>query len=272
VRNVAVGANCAHHRLPDSGCFRGERSQSHRTARSAAGTQWPPQIDITACFPSRTTSAIDELFQRRAHDRHSTSRGATSPRSIGTSYDYGMNMLRIWVLAMAVLLASCSSAASVTEYAEELEEFVSTMNARLDQLDAELGATDDLEPAKAYAVERVEARADFLSSLRGLDPPDEIVELHLVAIGIIERLLAAESALADRVLAMDSTDGLESIWRTPEGVAARSADAEAIELCLAAQSEFDDTSDRAKLSNVPWIPPELKEVVVVAFGCIAADR
>jgi hypothetical protein len=183
-----------------------------------------------------------------------------------------MNMLRICVLAMAMLLGSCSSAMSVTDYADELEGLVSTMNARLDRLDAQLGATNDLESVRAYAIDRVEARADFLSSLRELDPPDEVVELHLVAIGIIERLTAAESTLADRVLAMDSTDGIESIWRTPEGVAARAADAKAVELCLAAQSEFDDTADRAELSDVPWIPSELKEVVVVAFGCIAAER
>jgi hypothetical protein len=183
-----------------------------------------------------------------------------------------MRALRVSVLAMVLLLAACSSGLSVTEYGEELETLVATMNARIDRLDAEVEGTLDPEVVRSYAVERVEARSVFLSSLRDLDPPDEIAALHGVAIGIIERLTAAESALADRVFTMDSIDGIDSIWGTPEGIAARTADAEAIELCLAAQSEFDDTAARAELSDVLWIPPAMKEVVVVAFGCIAADR
>jgi hypothetical protein len=43
-------------------------------------------------------------------------------------------------------------------------------------------------------------------------------------------------------------------------------------LCLAAQAEFDDTEERTALAEVPWIPQELKEVVTVAFGCIAEER
>lgn len=180
--------------------------------------------------------------------------------------------LRIHVLALVVAVAACGGGSTLGEYAEELESLVATMNAQLDQLDEEAKGTQDLETVKSYARERVDARSDFLADLRDLDPPDDVAELHVVAVGIMERLTAAESALADRVMRMDSIDGIDSIWETPEGIAARTADDEAISLCLAAQTEFDDTADRSQLEDVPWIPAEMKEVVVVVFGCLADER
>ena len=183
-----------------------------------------------------------------------------------------MRVLRLLVLASLVVASACSSGPSLTEYAGEVEALVTTMNARIDQLDGEVEREQSWDGVRNYAQERVEARSEFLASLRALDPPDEAADLHEVAVGIIERLTAAEAALADRVMAMESTDDIGSIWSTPEGIAARTADEKTIELCLAAQSEFDDTADRSELSEVPWIPSEMKEVVVVVFGCIAADR
>jgi len=183
-----------------------------------------------------------------------------------------MNPLRLFVVASLVVVSACSGGPTIDGYAEELESLVSTMNARIDQLDAEVELEPGMEGVKAYARERVAARGVFLASLRGLDPPDEVADLHGVALGIIERLTAAESALADRVMAMDSIAGIDSIWDTPEGIAARTADEKAIELCLAAQSEFDDTAERSELKDVPWIPSAMKAVVVVAFGCIAEER
>jgi len=183
-----------------------------------------------------------------------------------------MKLLRLHVLALVVVATACGGGLTLGEYAEELESLVATMNADLDQLDAGLEETQDLETVRSYAQERVEIRSDFLAALRALDPPDDVAELHVVAIGIIERLTAAESVLADRVMSMESTDGLESIWDTPEGVAARTADEEAVALCLAAQTTLDDTADRSQFKDVPWIPPEMKEVVVVVFGCLATER
>jgi outer membrane murein-binding lipoprotein Lpp len=183
-----------------------------------------------------------------------------------------MKPLRLLVVASLVVVSACSGGPTIDEYAEELESLVATMNARIDQLDAEVEREPGLEAVRTYAQQRVAARSAFLASLRDLDPPDEIADLHGVALGIIERLTAAESALADRVMTMDSIAGIDSIWDTPEGIAARTADEKAIELCLAAQSEFDDTAERSEFKDVPWIPSAMKAVVVVAFGCLAAER
>jgi hypothetical protein len=175
-------------------------------------------------------------------------------------------------LIMLVLAASCSGGPTTAEYAEDVEALVTTMNARLDQLDAEAEGTSDLELIQRYAEERVSARSGFVDGLHELEPPDELKVFHFTALEIMERLTNAESVLADRVMQLESADGIEDIWATPEGVAARAADAQAVSLCLAAQAEFDQTAERAELEDVPWIPTEMKAVILVAFGCESDAR
>ena len=182
-----------------------------------------------------------------------------------------MRTLTIAVLLSGLALSSCGGGLSLTDYAAELESAVTEMNGRLDTLDADLSETDDLAHVKRYAAERMQARHAFVQALENLDPPSDVRDLHDTALGIMGRVVEAESALADYVMELDSLAGVGDLWETPLGTAARTVDAEAIALCLAAQDELD-TTERSGLSNTPWIPPELKEVVVVAFGCIAADR
>lgn len=175
------------------------------------------------------------------------------------------------VLVSGLALSACGGGSSLTEYAAELESAVGEMNGQLDRLDDELSGTDDLEQIRRYANERVAARYEFVRVLENLDPPSNVSDLHDAALGIMGGLADAEAALAAYVNELDSLTDTGDIWSTPLGIAARSVDAEAVELCLAAQAELD-TSERSDLVDVPWIPPELKEVVVVAFGCIGEER
>jgi hypothetical protein len=146
------------------------------------------------------------------------------------------------------------------------------MNARLDGLDAEIEAAPGLEQTKRYARERVSARQAFVEGLRDLVPPEDATDLHETAIAIMGRLADAEARLAEKVYELDSDVGLGAVWDLPEGLAARAADEEAVELCLAAQSDFDQTRVREEFGDVPWVPPEMKEVIIVTFGCVAAER
>lgn len=183
-------------------------------------------------------------------------------------------MKQLFVIAALVCLLAqaCSSDASLTVYAEEAESLVTTMNARIDELDAEIGGSTDLADVQRYASERVVARKTFLDGISALDPPDDLAEFHTAAIDIIGRLVAAESVLNDRVQALEADPGGVDMWATPEGQAARAADNEAIKLCLAAQAELDTTQDGVQFEGVPWIPPDMKETISVAFGCVAEDR
>jgi hypothetical protein len=182
-----------------------------------------------------------------------------------------MRRLIAVTLISSLALSACGGGLSLADYAGELEGAVTEMNARLDELDAELAETGDLEEIKEYARERVEARYAFVAVLDGLEPPNDVSDLHTAAEDIIGRLADAEAALADYVDGLEPGTDIGDLWGTPLGLAARAADEESIELCLAAQSELD-TTERSDLAEVPWIPPELKEVVVVAFGCIAEER
>ena len=182
-----------------------------------------------------------------------------------------MRRLVAIALISSSALSACGGEPSLTDYAAELEPAVTKMNARLDELDAELSETDDLDEVKEYARERVAARYAFVAFLDDLEPPSEVSDLHSTAEDIIGRLADSEAALADYVGELEPGSDIGDLWATPLGVAARAADAESIELCLAAESELD-TSERSELAGVPWIPPELKEVVVVAFGCVAEER
>lgn len=182
-----------------------------------------------------------------------------------------MKRLAASVLMLALALSACGGESSLTEYAAELESAVAHMNGRLDELDAALGETADLEQIRQYANERVAARYAFVVVLENLEPPSEVAELHDAAQDVMGRLADAESALADYVNEADDAVAVGDLWATPLGVAARTADQESIELCLAAEERLD-TQERSELAGVPWIPSELKEVVVVAFGCIADER
>jgi len=166
-----------------------------------------------------------------------------------------------------VLAAGCSSGPTTAEYAEDVEALVTTMHLHLDRLDSELEGTSNLEQIQSYALERVSARSDFVDGLRSLEPPADLESFHETALEIMERLTDAESAMADRVMRWESSDDIEAIWDTPEGLAARAADGQAVAMCLAAQEEFDQTAERAELEDVPWVPAEMKAVILVAFGC-----
>ena len=182
-----------------------------------------------------------------------------------------MRRLVAATLISSLALSACGGGLSLTDYAGELESAVSEMNGRLDELDAELSETGDLEEIKEYARARVAVRYRFVAVLDELEPPSEVSDLHTAAEGIIGRLADAEAALAGFVDGLEPGADIGDVWETPLGLAARAADEESIELCLAAQSALD-TTERRDLAEVPWIPPELKEVVVVAFGCIAEER
>jgi hypothetical protein len=183
-----------------------------------------------------------------------------------------MRVLVVGVVLLALLMNACSAELSVADYAEEVEALVVTMNGRLDELDADLEESWDLDHLQTYAEQRVAARSALIEGLGALAPPDEVAELHGTALAILKRVTAAEAAMADRVMTWTSESDIEPIWETPEGVAARTADADAIVICLAAQAEFDQTADRAELENAPRIPAEMKEVILVAFGCETDDR
>jgi hypothetical protein len=176
------------------------------------------------------------------------------------------------LIAVALVVASCGGSMSMGEYAEAVETLVVTQNARLDALDAQYGPSTDLNEIRTFARERVAARQRLVDGLEALDPPDTVADLHAEAISILRDLTAAEAAMAELVEEADDIESISNLWSSPEGVVARQADERAIRICEAAEASFDRSRPAAELEGVPWVPPELQEVINVTFGCRASDR
>ena len=176
-------------------------------------------------------------------------------------------------LCTGLVMASCSSDPSLTDYAAELEQLVSTMNSRLDAID---GIIDEEAPSltaiRAYADDRMAARNQFLVNFEDLSPPSEARDVHEAGLEVMQALVDAEQEVADLAHASDDLNTVSGLWDSPTGQAARQADARAIELCQAAEQALNSTEERQRLAGVPWVPSELQEIVTVAFGCTPEDR
>ena len=172
-------------------------------------------------------------------------------------------------LFLALALAACGGGTlTLSEYGEQGEQLVIEVSQRVDALDAELDSEEQtVDTVRTYWDERVEARRDFSEGLEALEPPEEAAELHAIVVDIFNRLTVAEESLAARVTSLETVSGPAEWWATPEGQAARAVDEEVTHICVVAQGAFDETVDREAVVDVPWMPPEMKEVVRVAFGC-----
>ncbi len=172
-------------------------------------------------------------------------------------------------LCLALVLVACGGGSlTLSEYGEQGEQLVIEVSERVDALDAELvSESQTVESVGTYWDERVEARRGFSEGLEALKPPDEAAELHAVVVDIFRRLTDAEEALAVHVTSLATVSEPAEWWVTPEGQAASAVDDEVTQICAVAQGAFDETVDREAVADVPWMPPEMKEVVRVAFGC-----
>ena len=59
----------------------------------------------------------------------------------------------------------------------------------------------------------------------------------------------------------------EEFEQSAELEAYETANAETVVICRDIQAQLDATDDRGAFRDVPWIPDEMKEVVVAVLGC-----
>jgi len=172
------------------------------------------------------------------------------------------------VLGSLILVGCGRGTLTVSEYAAAAEDLVAVMETQFESLDTDWESqTPTAEGAQRYWTRRLAIRAEFLEGVRALDPPDEVVDQHTAAIDVFTRITAADEALAARVATLDTVTEHWQWVETPEGQAAEAVLEEVYAFCRASQAEFDATGAREPLTDVPWVPPEMKEIVRVAFGC-----
>ncbi|MCP3999031.1 MAG: hypothetical protein GY722_28805 [bacterium] len=177
-------------------------------------------------------------------------------------------------ICLTLLLAGCGDGElTMNEYATQIEGLIVTMNRTIDTLDAEIATQEStLEDARSYWDAKVAARRELIEGLEAIEPPREAAEMHASAIGIVSRLSEADNAVAELAGTMETGQDAGLLLESPEFLATEVVDVEAMAMCEAAQAEFDSTADREVFGDTPWIPSELREVVVVAFGCTKEER
>ena len=166
-------------------------------------------------------------------------------------------------------VASCGGGdLSRAEYNTEGMALGAVMEERLYELDAEWDSqTATVEDVRIYWDRRIDAYEAAVEGLEALEPAGEAAELHRTGMELFNELVAAESALAVRVASFETVTGPEQWWNTAEGTAVGAVEEEIYSFCLLFQAMYDATVERRVVSDVPWIPSELKEIVDVDIGC-----
>jgi hypothetical protein len=142
------------------------------------------------------------------------------------------------------------------------------MEERIYALDAEWDTqTATVEDVRTYWDQRIEAYETALAGFEALEPAREAAELHRTGTELFARLVAAESALAARVAASETVTGPEQWWTTAEGASVGAVEEEIYSFCLVFQAMYDRTMERIAMSDAPWIPRGMKEIVQVDIGC-----
>jgi hypothetical protein len=195
-----------------------------------------------------------------------TSPVATS--GVSRRYDEAVRRI-VAVVVVGLFLASCGGGTlSLAEYNEQGMALVSVMEERLYTMDAEWDSqTATVEDARTYWDRRIEAYERAIEGLEALEPAGEAAELHRTGMELFGKLVAAESALAVRVASFETVTGPEQWWNTAEGAAVGGVEEEIYSFCLVFQAMYDATVERIVVSDVPWIPSEMKEIVEVDIGC-----
>lgn len=201
--------------------------------------------------------AIGTYFNWK-HDRNTTGQSTTAMRRIA-----------ILFTVSTVVLAACGGGSlTLTEYASETAALIKRVDSRLDAHADELFSSPaSLEDTLAFLEDRVAGYHELVEGINDLNPPEQTTDLHAALQEILERLLETEEARLTFAETVTSVADLDQVWDGPEAQAVREAELEAITICFAAQAQVDATADREAFADIPWMPPEMREVVVAAFDC-----
>jgi hypothetical protein len=171
-------------------------------------------------------------------------------------------------MGLSLMTACGGGTLTLSEHSADMATLVETLDSRLDaEAEKYNSGSPTVEGLRSYLAIRVDAYRTAVDGINATDPPDQVEDLHQTFAKIIGNLLTAEEERAAFAHTVDSVEALPLVWDGPESDAVRAAEADAIVLCRAAQTEFDATEQREALADVPWMPSELKEVVSIAFDC-----
>jgi hypothetical protein len=176
------------------------------------------------------------------------------------------------VAAVCMLLVSgCGGGEmSLTEYVDRINAVEHQASRQAEELVANAEQITDLTPQDLQAgLERAHAiRIDVKEATDDIEPPDQVADLHELIFDWHTSFIDIEQALAARAgTAEDTADDWAELSSSSEMAAYRTAIVEGKEVCDEFQAQLDATAERGEFADVPWLPTQLKEVVVAVLGC-----
>jgi hypothetical protein len=175
-------------------------------------------------------------------------------------------------ICFAVLLAGCSGGEiSLTEYVDRLNAIELQASQQGDALANQAEQTDNFTPQDLQAIlQGARAiRIDVKEATDGIEPPNQVADVHNLVFDWHTRFISIEKALAVRAgTAADTAVDWEKLSNSPEMEAYRAAIAEGKQACIDLQARLDATEERGAFVDVPWIPNEMQEVVERLLGCV----
>ena len=179
-----------------------------------------------------------------------------------------MRRISVGVCLSLVVVACGGEDLTLGEYSTQGQAITMVMEERIQALDSGLdfqtAHTDDVDD---YWDRRVEARVDALERLQDLNPPATIADLHEQGMDLFSDLVEGEKAMAVRIASFDAVTEPSQWWDTAEGKSVQAVNEQIFLLCNQFQAMYDATVARVVLSDTPWIPDRMKEVIQIDVGC-----
>jgi hypothetical protein len=182
-------------------------------------------------------------------------------------------------LSIALLVSACGSGEmTLSQYVDRLNVILARTVAQGEELAASsVGAvlnegaqlSDFTLQDLQIALERVEEiERDLGEALDGLEPPEAATDFHNRYFDT--RFSSAREALAARASIAETW---EELSETPEMAAYRTAVSQDKQTCIEFQADMDATGGRQAFADMPWLPNDLKEVVIALLSCdVYPDR
>jgi hypothetical protein len=179
---------------------------------------------------------------------------------------------------LALIIAACGGGGelSVTDYVASLNAAVDTARGEYESLVTSPDGAVLLangEQLAEYTPQDLQAalgairdiEAGFEESVGEVRPPEEVADIHSFWFNFDSNFVPAQEALEARAGAAADWDELSE---SPEMAAYRTALAEDKRVCADFEARLN-TSEEApeNLTDVPWIPSEMKQIVEAVLGC-----
>ncbi len=183
-----------------------------------------------------------------------------------------MRHLLAALICSALLVGCGGDDVTFAEYIGEVEVITNTMYERIDAVTIRMSVeSPTVENIKAAYRDAADAFRDLSEGLGSLEPPPEAAATHASAVEFADELMSASRTFSERVNQVGTEAELDQLFMSPDAEAFFEAQNQIVAFCQEQQAELDAEADREGLADVPWIPPEMKEVVLAAFGCDRPD-